>query len=66
MVEVTGIPALAWLSPFFCLGGAGMENALPELAKPPASSVLVLIPDRLKCVGVEVEAMDMDIWICRW
>ena len=37
-------------------------NALPpELAKPPASSVLVRIPDRLKCVGVEVEAMDMDM-----
>jgi hypothetical protein len=34
---------------------------LPELAKPPASSVLVRIPDRLKCVGVEVEAMDMDM-----
>jgi hypothetical protein len=43
------------------LGGAGSENALPELAKPPASSVLVRIPDRLKCVGVEVEAMEMDM-----
>jgi hypothetical protein len=36
------------------------ENA-PELAKPPASSVLLRIPDRLKCVGVEVEAMVMDM-----
>ena len=47
--------------PLLLLGGAGSENALPELAKPPASSVLVRIPDRLKCVGVEVEAMDMDM-----
>jgi hypothetical protein len=50
--------------PLLLLGGAGSENALPELAKPPASSVLVRIPDRLKCVGVEVEAMDMDMEKC--
>ena len=47
------------LTPLLLLGGAGSENAI--VAKPPASSVLVRIPDRLKCVGVEVEAVDMDL-----
>ena len=43
------------------LGGAGSENALPELAKPPCIFCLGTDTRQTEVRCVEVEAMDMDM-----
>ena len=47
--------------PLLLLGGAGSENALPELAKPPCIFCLGTDTRQTEVRCVEVEAMDMDM-----